>query len=192
MWRSCTPHHIPVGGEDGGRVSLPRSVGCILVTPVPQTRFHLSQYVSKAALTWSCHYSLVPRSLFSLYFFMHSLSPFLSFVPFRHATAARPCWTQGSAQRRRFIASQGSSFLSVIEVFAATASAAWSHDLRVNKMSERTRKRGQKRKEEEEEGGGGEGIYIIVVEELSIELLATCKVHLEDCQFLCRPLLIYV
>ena len=44
-------------------------------------------------------------------------------------------------------------------------------------MSEETRKRGQKDKEEDEEGVG-EGIYIIVVEELSIELLAIGKVHL--------------
>ena len=48
-------------------------------------------------------------------------------------------------------------------------------------MSEGTRKSGQKEKKEEEEQnieedeeGGREGIYIIVVEELSKELLATC------------------
>ena len=81
-------------------------------------------------------------------------------------------------------------------VFAATASTAWSHDLRVSKMSEGTRKSGQKEKEEEEEQnieedeeGGREGIYIIVVEELSKELLATCEVHFEDCLFLFRLLL---
>ena len=91
----------------------------------------------------------------------------------------------------RFIASKGSSFLSVIEVFAATTSAAWSHDLHVSKMSEGTRKSGQKEEDEEDEEGGREGIYIIVVEEYSIELLATCKEHLEDCQFQFRPLLIY-
>ena len=63
-------------------------------------------------------------------------------------------------------------------MFAATASAAWSHDLlHVSKMSEGTRKRGHKDKEGDEEGVG-EGIYIIVVEELSIELLAIGKVHL--------------
>ena len=79
-----------------------------------------------------------------------------------------------------------------MEVFAATTSAAWSHDLRVSKMSEGTRKSGQKEEEDEEdEEAGREGIYIIVVEECSIELLATCKEHLKDCQFQFRPLLIY-
>ena len=62
----------------------------------------------------------------------------------------------------------------MIEVFVATASAAWSHDLHVSKMSEEMRKRGQKNKEvvEEEQEGGGEGVYIIVVDTLSNELLA--------------------
>ena len=64
--------------------------------------------------------------------------------------------------------------MSMIELFAATTSAAWSHDLRVSKISEGTRKRGQKDGDEDEveEGGGGgggedgrggEGIYTIVV-----------------------------
>ena len=62
----------------------------------------------------------------------------------------------------------------MIEVFVATASAAWSHDLYLNKTSEQMRKRGQKNKEveAEEQERGGEGIYIIVVETLSNELLA--------------------
>ena len=42
-------YHITIGGEDGGRVSLPRSVGCSLVTPVPQPQCHPSPYVPKLA-----------------------------------------------------------------------------------------------------------------------------------------------
>ena len=50
-----------------------------------------------------------------------------------------------------------------MEVFAATTSADWSHDLHVSKMSEGTRKSKQKEKEEDEENikedeeGGREG-----------------------------------
>ena len=59
--------------------------------------------------------------------------------------------------------------------------------MHVSKTSEGTRKR--QKKNEEEAGGGRERIYIIVVEELSKELLATCEVHFEDCLFLFRLLL---
>ena len=89
---------------------------------------------------------------------------------------------EGPAQCRRFVASKRSSLLNMIEVFVTTTSAAWSHDLHVSKMSEVMRKRGQKNKEveeeeeeeqeQEEQERGGEGIYIIVVETLSNELLA--------------------
>ena len=125
---------------------------------------------------------LVLLSQFSFSFPILSLSLYFSHPPL---TSSRlyPSGVQqqqglvereGPAQCRRFIASKGSSLLSMIEVFVATASAAWSHDLYLNKTSEQMRKRGQKNKEveAEEQERGGEGIYIIVVETLSNELLA--------------------
>ena len=132
----------------------------------------------KAGLTWSCYHSLVSRSLLfspSLFsFFLSLLSlPLVHTLPACHISKALLNVRFSDAQVSAFTPPaaihcvEGSSFLSVIEVFAATTSAAWSHDLHVSKMSKGTRKR---QKKKEEAGVGGEGIYIIVVEELSKEL----------------------
>ena len=79
--------------EDRERVSLPWLVSrpCFSNTS-PSASLPSFSVCSKAGLTWFCYHSLVSRySSFSPFFYPPS-SPFLSFIPFRCATAARPCW----------------------------------------------------------------------------------------------------
>ena len=102
----------------------------------------------QAGLTWSCYHSLVSRSLFFLFFFF-LLTP----IPSSRSYPSGMLQQQGLVERK-VRRSAGDSLRRRGRpswVFAATASTAWSHDLRVSKMSEGTRKSGQKEKEEEEE-----------------------------------------
>ena len=110
------------------------------MTPVPQSHVHLSADVAGSAIIVQSLILSSPSSPLSYSFFLHSLlsPPLVCTFPVCNSNnlclnaefcAGVSLDSAAPAQHRSSIVSKGSSFLHVIELFAATESATLSDDL---------------------------------------------------------------